>query len=75
MIKRRKGRPNLYRVYHIFYEIRGRRQKKSLYAKNIDDAVARFKEETDYIPKFARDHWHKEVWTDYSNENSVQLEC
>ena len=72
ILSRGKGRPELYRVYHVFYYVNGKKFKKNIYDKNVDSAVEKFKRDFNYKPKFARDHWYKEVWTDYSNENSVE---
>ena len=72
ILNKRKGSAEVYRVYHVFYYVNCKKFKKNIYDKNVDNAVEKFKRDYNYTPKFARDHWYKEVWTDYSNENSVE---
>ena len=65
-----RGRPMTHRQYIVFYGKTKKLQKK-IYARSVEEAVEIFRNKyKSYVPKFARDYWHKEVWTDYSNENA-----
>ena len=67
---KRKGRPYTHRPYYIFYG-KTKTFKKKIYARNIEEAVEIFKNNNNYVPKFARDHWHKEVWANYTNDKAT----
>ena len=68
---KRRGRPPMtHRQYIIFYGKTKKLQKK-IYARSVEEAVKIFKDKyKNYVPKFARDYWYKEVWADYTNENA-----
>ena len=68
---KRRGRPPMtHRQYIVFYGKTKKLQKK-IYARSVEEAVKIFKDKyKNYVPKFARDYWYKEVWADYTNENA-----
>lgn len=68
-----RGRPMTHRSYTVFYG-KKKQMKKKIYARSVEEAVEIFKNENNYVPKFARDHWYKEVWTDYSNDKATTKE-
>ena len=68
---KRTGRPYTHRPYYIFYG-KTKTLKKKIYARTIEEAVEIFKNNyKQHVPKFARDHWHKEVWADYTNDKAT----
>ena len=69
---KRRGRPPMtHRQYIVFYGKTKRLQKK-IYARSVEEAVEIFRNKyKSYVPKFARDYWYKEVWTDYSNDKAT----
>lgn len=72
--KNPRGRPMTHRQYIIFYGKTKRLQKK-IYARSVEEAVEIFRNKyKNYVPKFARDYWYKEVWTDYSNDKATSEE-
>ena len=69
-----RGRPMTHRQYIIFYGKTKRLQKK-IYARSVEEAVEIFRNKyKSYVPKFARDYWYTEVWTDYSNDKATTEE-
>lgn len=68
---KRRGRPPMtHRQYIVFYG-KTKRLEKKIYARSVEEAVKIFKDKyKNYVPKFARDYWYKEVWADYTNENA-----
>jgi len=69
-----RGRPMTHRLYIVFYGKTKRLQKK-IYARSVEEAVKIFRDKyKNYVPKFARDYWYKEVWTDYSNDKATSEE-
>ena len=69
-----RGRPMTHRQYTVFYGKTKRLQKK-IYARSVEEAVKIFRDKyKNYVPKFARDYWYKEVWTDYSNDKATSEE-
>lgn len=66
-----RGRPMTHRQYTVFYGKTKRLQKK-IYARSVEEAVEIFRNKyKNYVPKFARDYWYKETWTDYSNDKAT----
>jgi len=68
---KRRGRPPMtHRQYIVFYG-KTKKLEKKIYARSVEEAVKIFKDKyKNYVPKFARDYWYKEVWADYTNENA-----